>query len=157
MPRLSQGSPSSPSFLQIGNKSHFSKKKKTMFSVKIFVCFSLEIFVKNCPFPDSFSYFCFFSVQLTVHNVQYKFCRWLDSNLGPLVSEATALPTEPQPLPISYVWQIISFVNSSPIQKIDRPGLNVITKAALICQSSSCDFHKPINDSDQSSFFKIAL
>ena len=73
------------------------------------------------------------------------------------MSEATALPTEPQPLPISYVWQIISFVNSSPIQKIDRPGLNVITKAALICQSSSCDFHKPINDSDQSSFFKIAL
>ena len=28
-----------------------------------------------------------------------KFCRWLDSNRGPLVSEATAQPTEPQPLP----------------------------------------------------------
>ena len=28
-----------------------------------------------------------------------KICRWLDSNHGPLVSEATALPTEPQPLP----------------------------------------------------------
>ena len=28
-----------------------------------------------------------------------KVCQWLDSNRGPLVSEATALPTEPQPLP----------------------------------------------------------
>ena len=28
-----------------------------------------------------------------------KFCQWLDSNRGPLVLEATALPTEPQPLP----------------------------------------------------------
>ena len=28
-----------------------------------------------------------------------KFSRWLDSNSGPLVSEAMALPTEPQPLP----------------------------------------------------------
>ena len=28
-----------------------------------------------------------------------KFCRWLDSNRRPLVSEAAALPTQPQPLP----------------------------------------------------------
>ena len=28
-----------------------------------------------------------------------KVCRLLDSNHGPLASEATALPTEPQPLP----------------------------------------------------------
>ena len=27
------------------------------------------------------------------------FCWWLDSNVGPPESEATALPTEPQPLP----------------------------------------------------------
>ena len=27
------------------------------------------------------------------------FCQWLDSNCGPLELEATALPTEPQPLP----------------------------------------------------------
>ena len=43
-----------------------------------------------------FLYFVF-SIQLTVYNVQYKFCR--DSNRGHLVSEATALPTEPQPFP----------------------------------------------------------
>ena len=32
-------------------------------------------------------------------NVQYKYFWWLDLNCGPLVSELTALPTEPQPLP----------------------------------------------------------
>ena len=30
-------------------------------------------------------------------------CRWLDSNHRPLVSEATALPTEPQPLPKTFL------------------------------------------------------
>ena len=38
-------------------------------------------------------------MQLTV-NVQYKFCQWLDPNRVTLESEATALPTEPQP-PVS--------------------------------------------------------
>ena len=32
-------------------------------------------------------------------NMYIIFCLWLDLNRGPLVSEATALPTEPQPLP----------------------------------------------------------
>ena len=32
-------------------------------------------------------------------NIYINFCWWLDSNCGPLVFEATALPTEPQPLP----------------------------------------------------------
>ena len=39
------------------------------------------------------------SILLTLNNVQYKFCLCLDSNRRPLVSEATALPTKPQPLP----------------------------------------------------------
>ena len=115
------------------------------------------LFLKMGHYRPLFLYFRLFNTVDSKQMFHIKACWWLDLNRGPLVSEATALPTEPQPLPISYVWQIISFVNSSPIQKIDRPGLNVITKAALICQSSSCDFHKPINDSDQSSFFKIAL
>ena len=34
-----------------------------------------------------------------------KFCRWLDSNRGPLVLEATAQPTEPQPLPFLYLQE----------------------------------------------------
>ena len=49
-----------------------------------------------------FFIFCLFNTQLIVYNngsILINFCRWLDSNRGPLVSEATALPTEPQPLP----------------------------------------------------------
>ena len=34
------------------------------------------------------------------------FCRWLDSNCGPLVSEATTLPTETQPLQIRFLHMI---------------------------------------------------
>ena len=47
-----------------------------------------------------FLYFRLFNTQLTVNkcSILINFCRWLDSNRGPLVSEATALPTEPQPL-----------------------------------------------------------
>ena len=33
--------------------------------------------------------------------IKYKFCQLLDSNRGPLVSEATTLLTEAQPLPIA--------------------------------------------------------
>ena len=42
----------------------------------------------NGPFPASFFVF---SIQFTVNNVQCKFRQLLDSNRGPLVSEATAL------------------------------------------------------------------
>ena len=44
-----------------------------------------------------FSLFLSFQYSCQYTNVQYKFCQWLDSNLGPLVLRATALPTEPQP------------------------------------------------------------
>ena len=44
-----------------------------------------------------FFYFRLFYKQLAI-NMFYKSCQWLDSNPGPLVSEATALPTV-QPLP----------------------------------------------------------
>ena len=35
------------------------------------------------------------------------FCQWLDLNCGPLELEATALPTEPQPLPQNLRYTII--------------------------------------------------
>ena len=72
----------------------------------------------NLPFQHS-----------TVHMLIIKFCRWLDSNCGPLVSEATALPTERQPLTkidfqicvpcllqnqrinLDYYWLRVAFVN----------------------------------------------
>ena len=53
---------------------------------------------KMCHSGPLFHYFRLFN---TVDSKQLfnKFCRWLDSNRRPLVLEATALPTEPQPLP----------------------------------------------------------
>ena len=46
--------------------------------------------------------FLYFRLFITVDGIQMFYiniCQWLDSNRGPVVSEATALPTEPQPLP----------------------------------------------------------
>ena len=56
--------------------------------------------------PDLFFCILVFYIQLTVKNVQYKFCRWLDSNHRPLVSEATTLPTESQPLPVMFMFTL---------------------------------------------------
>ena len=58
------------------------------------------LLLKNWAFSGLF--FLYFRLFNTVDST-YKFCRWLDSNRGPLVSEATALPTAPQPLP-NYNW-----------------------------------------------------
>ena len=43
-----------------------------------------------------------------------KFCQWQDSNRAPLVSEATTLPTGPQPLPLSiyFLQRTIQIPNS---------------------------------------------
>ena len=55
--------------------------------------------------PGLFSLIFVFSIQLTLNKCSNFFCQWLDLNRGPLVMEATALPTEPQPLPRSFrVW-----------------------------------------------------
>ena len=42
-----------------------------------------------------FFFIFIFSIMLRINNVQWKLRRWRDSNSGPLVSEATALSTEP--------------------------------------------------------------
>ena len=59
-------------------------------------------FFKNGPFPASFSFHLFNTIQLAVNKCSIKICLRLDSNRGPLVLIATALPTEPQPLPPRY-------------------------------------------------------
>ena len=56
------------------------------------------IFKKLGHSRSLFSLFSSF-LQLTVNMFIVKSCWWLDSNRRPLVSEPTALPTEPQPLP----------------------------------------------------------
>ena len=52
----------------------------------------------NRPFLASFSYYCLFNTVDIILMFNIKVCMWLDSNCGPLLLEATALPTEPQPL-----------------------------------------------------------
>ena len=69
---------------------------------------SESYFLKE-PFPASIFFIFVFSIQSIVNKFQYKFCRWLDLNRGPLVSEATALPTEPQPLLKSVNFVIVFF------------------------------------------------
>ena len=58
----------------------------------------------NGPYPTSFFFIFLVSIQLTVTNVQYKFSLWLDSNPGPLVSEATTLSIVPTQLPTDAVF-----------------------------------------------------
>ena len=58
---------------------------------------------KNGQFSASFSLFFVFSKQLTV-NDQYNFLPMTGFEPGPLELEATALPTEPQPLPETVSW-----------------------------------------------------
>ena len=48
-------------------------------------------------------YFCLFNTADNKQMFSLKVCQWLDSNCGPLVSEVTALPTEPQPQLGSYI------------------------------------------------------
>ena len=56
----------------------------------------------NGPFPASFSLFSSFQYTVDSKQIFNKFCRRLDSNLQPLVLEATALQTEAQPLPVIF-------------------------------------------------------
>ena len=58
------------------------------------------------------SLLCFFKInkEESLKNLTVKFfCRWQDSNRGPLESEATALPTEPQPLPSMINFKLLVF------------------------------------------------
>ena len=60
---------------------------------------ALVFFLKMGHFRPLFSLFSSFLQTVNRKHMFNKSCRWLDSNPGPLVSEATALPTAPQPLP----------------------------------------------------------
>ena len=56
----------------------------------------------NWPFTADFLYIRLFISVDIVHMFHIKVCWWLNSNRGPLVSEATALSTESQPLPVIF-------------------------------------------------------
>ena len=58
----------------------------------------LSFFLKMGQSRPLFIYFCLFNaVGSKMFNIN--FCWWLDSNRGHMASGATALPTEPQPVP----------------------------------------------------------
>ena len=90
-----------------------SNPKNTIYAFSIYsqmseyICYFRYCEIRNTflngPFPASFSLFRLFYKQLTVYSFN-KSCRWLDSNPGPLVAEATALPTVPQQLPTKHTF-----------------------------------------------------
>ena len=59
-----------------------------------------------------FLYFLSFLQTINSKKMFNKSCQWLDLNPGPLVSEATALPTAPQPLPSNQL-QLLSKLSVS--------------------------------------------
>ena len=77
----------------------------------------------------AFPSLCFFifclcntaSIQLVVNKV----CWWLDSNLGSLVSEATALPTEPKPRPVINIFCVFFTPNLKTFLSCKSLSLNV--------------------------------
>ena len=99
----------------------------------------LFFFKKNWPFPASF--FFISSFQYTVDSKQMfninKFCQWLDSNRGPLVSEATALPTEPQPLPNLYELCLLLYLYTSEQALIVSKGVVYINQMPTVSTKRS--------------------
>ena len=87
-------------------------------SYDIFFVYGAKKSLKIWAIPGLFFFYfrLFNTIQLTVNNkCSIKNCRCLYSNRGPLLSEATALPTEPQPLPKSrnvLQWKLGMFPGS---------------------------------------------
>ena len=79
--------------------------------------------------PGLFFFIFIFSIQLKVI-----FCRWLDSNRGPLELDANTLPTEPQPLSGNHFFTTEvrkshrrSLYNIDPWIKLDIHGVSMDT------------------------------
>ena len=101
----------------------------------LFAFFDFKQLLKMGHSRPLFSLFSSFQYSWQETNVQYKFCRWLDSNREPPVLQATALPAGPQPLTPTRTVHLQSFL------KCDNAGLfffhfrsfhNPITILALI-------------------------
>ena len=63
-----------------------------------------SFFIKMGHSRPLFLYFRLFNTVDSKQMFHIKVCQWLDSNGGPLVSEATTLPTQPQPRPIPFSY-----------------------------------------------------
>ena len=93
------------------------------------------------PFPAYFfRYFCLFQ-HLTANMFVIKLCRRLDSNCGPLELEATALPTEPQPLPNEIPRVLCTFLLLSKFAHLHRSRFRTTKIFCLqFTNSISCKF-----------------
>ena len=91
------------SFRKFNCQLHYSKYS-TYEPFAILIRFRYNWISLNGPFSASFLYFRLFLTDDSKQIFYIKVCRWLDSNCGPLVSEATVLPIEPQPLPKVQYW-----------------------------------------------------
>ena len=88
-----------------GNRSGFEPKPPIRNKKISLNCF---FFFFKKKVDHSRPLFIYFRLLNKVDNkCSIKFCRWLESNRGPLVTKSTALPTEPQPLPIIKLLQAI--------------------------------------------------
>ena len=78
-----------------------------------------------------------FSIQLIINKLtnkcSIKFCRWLESNRGPLVSKATTLPTEPQPQ-TPKVMQHFQCNIPSMVDHWASPGVHLLLLKSSISQ-----------------------
>ena len=89
--------------MKFGNLNYFEKTKNFKLPrTEVLKQTRNGLFLKMDHSLPLFYFFCLFYKQLTV-NMFNKSCRWMDSNPGPLVSEATTLSTVPQPLPTCLV------------------------------------------------------
>ena len=66
-------------------------------------------------------------------------CQWLDSNQGPLVLEATALPTEPQPLPRQ--WIVCPWLDSNGGPLLSEASSDRDTNWAQLDKSFTTQHH----------------
>ena len=115
-------------------------------------------------FKTSFPLFSSFQCNFNTVDSTFKFCWWLDWKCGSLVSEATALPTEPQPLPklslifkssilwiFSFLFSISSYFLSSSNERLH--GLSRLRRL----RNSSVTFYAFLRFYAATSQFQVCL
>ena len=85
-----------------------------------------------------FSFFSAFQ-QFRVNMFITKCCRWLELNCGPLILKATALPTEPQPLPKSIFTHLVKCIWVKYVQLI-KYGKKSVLSFHHLSRNDDCNF-----------------
>ena len=117
-----------------------NKNKLTFVKASCFIKFIIfkrnsDLYFLVKTFPESFLLFVSaFSIQLKIDQSY----QWLNSNRGSLLSEATALPTEPQPLPKPQPLPDLTTFVTRYILNIPKPSHQ--SYALLLVRSFSWSF-----------------